>query len=314
MGTMSMTRWQLAGLFGALMMAAPWDAALASGGGGGGGGGGMPSASAPEYDPAAEYQSGMAAYQAGKFKDAARAFDHVTEAAPREARGWFMLGMAKSSAGDDKSASRAFERSLKVDASAIDAGREYALSLIRLKTPDKATAELAALKARAAACADACAEAADLKTAIAAIEQAMSASKPSAALAAPGEMIFAPAGDAAYVRAVSLINQRRYAEALVALDKAQAAFGPHPDVLTYQGYVWRKLGRMDQAELYYQAALAIAPAHRGATEYYGELKVIEGDLAGAKILLSRLDDQCIYGCVEAEELRRWIAHGRDPAS
>ncbi len=117
------------------------------------------------------------------------------------------------------------------------------------------------------------------------------------------------------VQAVSLINERRYAEnAMLALEKAEAVFGPHPDILTYKGYVSRKLGRLDAAEAYYRQALALAPGHRGATEYYGELKVIRGDLAGARALLASLDAQCAFGCVEAEDLRRWIEHRGDPAS
>ena len=313
---MSAKRLGLAGLCGLLAAAAPLGA-LASGGGGGGGGGGgsMPSMTTPEYDPAVEYQNGMAAYQAGKFKDAARNFSHVTEAAPGEAHGWHMLGMAKVGAGDVKGGSKAFERALKIEPGSIDTAREYALTLVTLKQTDRANAELAKLKARATTCADTCADAAALKAAVTAVEQASTpAGAPAAALTTPGGLIFAPDGDAAYVRAVSLINERRYAEALVALDKAEAAFGAHPDVLTYQGYVWRKLGHLDQAEVHYRAALAIAPTHRGATEYYGELKVIEGDLPGAKVMLARLDAQCAFGCVEAEELRRWIDHNGDPGS
>ena len=99
----------------------PMHAAMASGGGGGGGGmGSMPSMTAPDYDPAQEYQAGMAAYQAGKFKDAARSFGHVTEAAPKDARGWYMLGMARMAAGDPKGAKGPFEHSLKIEPAAID--------------------------------------------------------------------------------------------------------------------------------------------------------------------------------------------------
>ena len=61
-----------------------------------------------------------------------------------------------------------------------------------------------------------------------------------------------------------------------------------------------------------EAALAIAPAHRGATEYYGELKVERGDMAGARLMLAALDRTCAYGCAEAEELRRWIDAGGEP--
>jgi len=123
----------------------------------------------------------------------------------------------------------------------------------------------------------------------------------------------AEAGDSAYLQAVALINERRYDEALVSLDRAREAFGPHPDILTYQGYTWRKKGDHVRAEAYYRQALAIAPGHRGATEYYGELKVERGDLKGAKLMLARLDRACAFGCPEAEELRRWIDAGREPS-
>ena len=50
-------------------------------------------------------------------------------------------------------------------------------------------------------------------------------------------------GRVAYAEAVGLINQERFAEALDALARAQAAVGPHPDVLNYMGFASRKLGR-----------------------------------------------------------------------
>ena len=301
---------------GAMAAFSPLTGALASGGGGGGGGfsGAMPSASTPQYDPAQEYRTGMAAYQAGRFKDAARAFDHVTEASPGEARGWHMLGMARIGASDAKGAARAFDRALKIGPLAIDSRREYALALVTLKMKDKSGAQLAVLKDRATTCNDACPEAADLKAAISAVEAALATGAPVASISPSGASVSVLAGDLAYVRAVSLINERRYDAALSALDQAEAVFGPHPDILTYRGYVWRKLGRLDTAEHFYQAALAVAPGHRGASEYYGELKVIQGDLPGARALLAGLDRRCAAGCAEAEDLRRWIEHGGDPAS
>ena len=56
------------------------------------------------------------------------------------------------------------------------------------------------------------------------------------------------AGDGAYVRAVSLINEHRWDDALASLDRAEAAIGPHPDILTYKGYVWRHKGDWAKAE------------------------------------------------------------------
>ena len=60
------------------------------------------------------------------------------------------------------------------------------------------------------------------------------------------------------------------------------------------------------AEKYYQAALKIDPKHRGALEYYGMLKLSNNDLAGAEILLARLDKVCTFGCEEYSDLKEAI--------
>ena len=57
------------------------------------------------------------------------------------------------------------------------------------------------------------------------------------------------------------------------------------------------------AEKYYQAALKIDPKHRGALEYYGELKLMNNDLPGAEALLARLDKICTFGCEEYSDLK-----------
>ena len=167
-------------------------------------------------------------------------------------------------------------------------------------------AVLADLTARDAACAGTCPQAADLKAAVAAVTAAIGA--PTAAVDARPSLLFADTkgGDSAYLTAVALINERRFDAAILSLKQAEAAFGAHPDVLTYLGFANRKLGRFDVAEGYYRAALALAPKHRGATEYYGELKVERGDLAGARAMLAKLDQMCGFGCAEADELRRWV--------
>jgi Tfp pilus assembly protein PilF len=255
---------------------------------------------------AADYRKGIEQLQAGKFKDADRSFKYVLEAAPKDSNVWLLSGMAKAGANDLKGAQKAFENSVRFDDKNIDAHRELAITYAKTGQAPKAEKELGALRARADACKDACPDAGKLKASIAATEGAMGV-KPSAELTRPGLMFVGVAqGDNAYNEAVGLINEHRYAEALTALDTARRAFGPHPDVLTYIGFTYRKMGQFDQAETYYTEALKVAPNHKAATEYYGELKVERGDLAGAKKLLARLDSICTFACPEEQELRRWI--------
>jgi len=286
--------------------------ALAAGGGGGGGGmSSMPSDTGPRYDPAEEYAKAIKAIQAKDYKTAAKSAQRVADAAPRSVDGWKLLGVAQAGAENWKGARKAYERAVKL--APDDLGVRGGLGLALAKLQDaKAQEQLDWLKAKQANCSSDCAA---VKSLTADIEKAMTptgAAQPSAALERGALIFSADAGDRAYVQAVGLINEKRYDEALASLDAARAAFGPHPDVLTYQGYTWRKKGDHARAETYYRQALAIAPNHRGATEYYGELKVERGDMAGAKLMLARLDASCTYGCAEAEELRRWIAAGHEP--
>jgi Flp pilus assembly protein TadD len=290
-------------------------AALASGGGGGGGGD-MPSSTAPQYDPVVEYQKGIDALKAENWKLAERSFSHVTEVAPKAPEAWSMLGLSRYKQGDFKGARKAYEKAVKLAPGDITSLGLLGVTQAKSGDAPKAQATLADLKTRQAACADKCPEAATLKAAVASVEQALApppAGTPAAVLTLPPLPAFKPIdGDKHYLAAVGLINQGRYQEALAVLGQARLELGPHPDVLTYQGYSWRKLGQLDKAEGYYRQALAIDPDHRGASEYYGELKVERGDFKGARTLLAKLEKQCVYGCAEVDTLRRWIAVGGDP--
>jgi Flp pilus assembly protein TadD len=300
------------------------SAAFATGGAGGMGGGGgrpadldkdLPGATA-RYDPAMEYAKAIAAMKAEQYKDAAKAAEHVTDAVPKNPDAWQLLGAAKAGANDWKGSRRAYEKAMKLTPDDVRAHAGLGLALANLKDP-KAQAEADWLKSKAQACGDSCPDAARLKAFTDQVQSAMnptSAATPKPSAMLDRSLLFggAKTGDAAYVHAVSLINERRYDEALASLAKAAETFGPHPDILTYQGYTWRKKGDYARAETYYREALAIDPKHIGATEYYGELKAARGDIAGARLMLARLDKLCAYGCADAEELRRWIDAGGDP--
>jgi tetratricopeptide (TPR) repeat protein len=288
--------------------------AFASSPSGGGGGGTMPSMSGSKYDAAAEYKKAIQAIQDQKFTEARKAIEHVLAVAPDDANSNFIAGLAAAGMGDDKGAKRYYEHAVRVDRDMVQAHRELGLTYAKLGDKAKAQAELDRLTQMQQKCAAACAKAADIGGAIELLTKAL-AGAPQARAGGTSSLLFASAaaGDGAYLEAVSLINSGRYEEALASLAMARAAFGPHPDILTYQGFANRKLGRYAVAERYYREALAAAPHHRAATEYYGELMVERGDKAGAKQMLADLETTCTFGCAEADELRRWIDAGHAPA-
>jgi len=61
------------------------------------------------------------------------------------------------------------------------------------------------------------------------------------------------------------------------------------------------------AEKYYAAALAIDPKHRPTLEYLGELRLQEGDLAGAEKELELLKQATFLKSEEFKDLQRAIA-------
>ncbi|MCA0211153.1 MAG: tetratricopeptide repeat protein [Proteobacteria bacterium] len=291
-------------------MAAP--IALAAGSGGGG-------SSAPpsqsSYDPTVDYKKGADAFASGKYDDAAKAFKKVVSAVPKNPQANYLLGASYMALGDFSRAVKPLEAAVRYDEKMVDARRDLGITQAKLGKSEKADEQLGALKAMQEGCAGTCADSAKLADAITRLEAAVAAG-PQAQSAVEPEVRLAAAEtlDATYVAAVGLINEHRYEAAIAKLDAALWAAGPHPDVLTYLGFANRKLKRYDVAEAYYREALAIAPAHRGALEYYGELKLERGDVAGARAHLAKLEAICGFGCHEVDELRRWIAAGRASAS
>jgi tetratricopeptide (TPR) repeat protein len=277
-------------------------------GGGGGGGGGAPSESAPAYNPAMDYQKGTAAYKARDFKTAAKHFKKVAGALPTDATAQYLLGASLMGTGDYKKAKAPLEKAVKLDGKMILARRDLGITYFKIGQQAKALEQSAILSAQKVACdTSKCADAEMLEGAINRLNVEMRTGKQSSGPSAPNlQFAEARSADETYVTAVSLINEKRYEEAIAYLQDARWAAGPHPDILTYLGFANRKLKRYDLAEYYYEEALAIAPQHRGALEYYGELKLERGNVAGAKMHLAKLEAICGFGCNEADELRRLI--------
>jgi tetratricopeptide (TPR) repeat protein len=281
----------------------------------GGGATSSPSINTPQFDAAAEYRKGIEALKAQKFAEAKKAFNSVLSAIPSDANVNFLAGMADAGLNDLKSAARHYERAVRSNSKLAPAYQELAITYLKLGDRGKAQATFAKLQKLDQACAGTCKDAQAIKDAVTAVQAALAA-PPQARLQTQPPLLFASAraGDSAYLEAVGLINEGRYEQAIASLERARASFGGHPDILTYLGFANRKLHRFGVAESYYRAALAVAPEHKGATEYYGELMVERGNMAGARAMLARLNSLCTFGCAEADELRRWIEAGRSPES
>lgn len=300
-----MTSRCLSSVIALILSSAVYGPALANGGGGGGGGvASIPSESAPRYDAVEEYQKGVLAFQGKDFKAAVTAFGRVVKVAPRHAPAQYLLGASYVGQGDFKKARKPLEAAVKADPALLDAQRDLGVTYARLGDVAKAAAQLAVITQSRTACAATCPEAARLDAAVAAIEAAVAGAPPVALGPAPAAPLASV--DAAYVSAVSLINEGRYESAIAGLEAALWRAGPHPDLLTYLGFANRKLQRYGEAREWYEMALAVEPDHRGALEYFGELKLETGDLVGAKAHLARLDALCGFGCQQADELREWI--------
>jgi Tfp pilus assembly protein PilF len=125
------------------------------------------------YDPHQQYQLGLAALKDGKFSDAERAFDRAVTADPNYAEALAMRGVARSRQGQLNGAARDLSKALKMDPTLIAAVREYGVVLAKLGETDKAKAQLGILKLQAEGCAETCPDAASLKDAAAAVEEAL---------------------------------------------------------------------------------------------------------------------------------------------
>lgn len=282
-----------------LLLSAVSQSFASGGGGGGSSSGSRPSQSVPKFDPAEKYQEGVAAIKAGDAAKAEKAFKKVLTVTKKDANTNYLLGLSQAAQKKFKKAQKPLKRALKYDPDLISArgllGRVYTV-LGKTKDASKQRKALVDLQTKCGDCQD--------KAKInAALLQIDNAEAPTALI---DFNLDQHSGDQLYLAAVAQINRGDYKAALSELYESAKVFGPHPDVLTYQGFANRKLGNREQALSYYTAALSIDDEHRGANEYLGEYYVEIGNLPMAKKQLAKLETICDFGCEEADELRRWI--------
>ena len=105
-------------------------------------------------------------------------------------------------------------------------------------------------------------------------------------------------------RARELLGNDNYPKALTHLKKVLQRDPNNPDVHNLLGYSYRKLDRVDEAFTHYNEALRIKPGHLGANEYIGELYLELGQPEKAAAHLKVLDEECLFGCDEYDDLKQ----------
>ena len=113
----------------------------------------------------------------------------------------------------------------------------------------------------------------------------------------------------AFAAARALILSEKYEAGLVAL--RALGYDDHPDVAASIGYASSKLGRVDDARLWYEKALAADPNHVSALAYYGIWRVQQGDMTRAQGDLEKIKALCGgTTCMAYKELAdaiKWLA-------
>ena len=110
-----------------------------------------------------------------------------------------------------------------------------------------------------------------------------------------------------YKSAIKLIKKENYSKAITVLEKilSKKKYQEDPDILNEYAFALRKSGNLTKAEVFYNKALNINPAHKGALEYLGELYVDTKRKDKANLILSKLKS---CKCEEYSELKDYISN------
>ncbi len=108
-------------------------------------------------------------------------------------------------------------------------------------------------------------------------------------------------------KAESAIDAGNYQDAIPIWEDVVETDPENANAYNLLGFAFRNIGDYGKSETYYDQALTIDPKHKGANEYLGELYLKLGQLEKAEAQLARLDDICISGCEEYDDLKAAIA-------
>ena len=120
-----------------------------------------------------DYNRGVAALRAKKYKDAIASFSRALRGAPRDSSVWTMLGLSKEGAGDLGGAHDAYAKAVGFNDGNIAARQRLAVTGVQLGQTDEARAQLAELQKQSDACGPGCPDADRLRAAIATVQDAI---------------------------------------------------------------------------------------------------------------------------------------------
>jgi tetratricopeptide (TPR) repeat protein len=106
-------------------------------------------------------------------------------------------------------------------------------------------------------------------------------------------------------KAYALIYDKADYEGGIAVLRSMG-FDDNPDVATLIGYASRKLGRYDDAKLWYDRALAADPNHALTWSYYGMWHAEQGNVLKAEDDLQKVKAICGTTCPEYTALKEAI--------
>lgn len=105
-----------------------------------------------------------------------------------------------------------------------------------------------------------------------------------------------------------LARAGQYEDAIAVLQTVRRT--DDPLALTYLGYSYRKLGKVELGISYYRKALAIDPENVDTREYLGEGYVAAGRIDEARVQLAEIKRRCGAGCEAYQSLQAAIAGRR----
>ncbi|HEY5210586.1 MAG TPA: tetratricopeptide repeat protein [Stellaceae bacterium] len=115
-------------------------------------------------------------------------------------------------------------------------------------------------------------------------------------------------------KARAAIAAKNWSGAIAILYPISQSSPQDADVENLLGYSYRMLGQYPQAFTYYNKALAIDPAHKGALEYEGEAYIETNQLPKAERNLATLKRACgAIGCPEIAQLESAIGRYKKQA-